>query len=85
MNWRWSGLARERPDATALLPEAVSKLGGPNLGPYVGVMETRVDQVLAQWIAALREQAGLTAESWGADHDAAQRRRGKGKGSRRRR
>jgi hypothetical protein len=53
-----SGLARERPDATALLPEVVSKMAGPDVGPHVGVVDTRVDDVLGQWIAALREQAG---------------------------
>jgi len=65
------GLAREFAAASALLPEIMSEMGEPALAPYLEVVETTVDEVLKAWLSALGKQAGVTAQSWCAEHDAA--------------
>jgi hypothetical protein len=75
-----AGLAREISAVSALLPKIASKMGVPDLAPYVEAVEMQVDEVLTRWMRALREQAGVTAQSWSGDHDADQSRpRGKGR------
>jgi len=56
-----------------------------DLASYARAGEMQVDEVLKDWVSALREQSGRTSHRWGSDYDAAQSRNDKGKRSRRRR